>query len=47
MVSSFCLVCVAEARHTYCFSGVAVIVGGGGAVNFGQVFAFRSFSQKL
>ena len=45
---SFCLVCEAEARHMYCFSGVVVvvvvvvvIVGG---VNF---FVFRSFSRKL
>ena len=36
----FCLVCEAEARHMYCFSGVVVVVvvvvavGGGGGVNF-------------
>ena len=37
-----CLRWEAEARHMYCFSGVI-----GCGVNFCQVFAFRSFSQKL
>ena len=40
---SFCLAFEAEARHMYCFSGV----GGSSGINFCQVFAFRSFSQKL
>ena len=39
--SFYCLACKAEARHMYCFSGVI------DNVNFCQVFAFRSFSQKL
>ena len=34
----------AEMRRMYCFSGVIVVVGGGGVVNF---FVFRSFSRKL
>ena len=40
---SFCLAGEAEARHIYCFSGVVVVVVGGG-VNF---FVFRSCSRKL
>ena len=41
--ANFCLAWEAEARHMYCFSGVVIVVVGGG-VNF---FVFRSFSQKL
>ena len=28
------LACEAEARHMYCFSGVGVVIVGGGSVNF-------------
>ena len=38
--SVYCLVCEAEARHRYCFSGA-------GGVNFGRVFWFSSVSQEL
>ena len=40
----FFLTCEAEARHMYCFS---IVMGGGGGLNFCQVFVFRLFSQKI
>ena len=44
IIKIFCLACEAEARHMYCFSGVVVVVGLVGGVNF---LVFRSFSRKL
>ena len=42
----FRLACEAEERHMYRFFSVVVSIGSGG-VNFCQVFAFKSFCQKL